>query len=370
MVGSAMAVDLVRSEGFDVTVADVRPAPDSARAAGVGWIQADLSDASRIEHLAAAHDVVLGALSSTLGMIALRAVIEAGKPYCDISFMAEDALELGDLARDRGVTAIVDCGVAPGMSNMIAGYATSCLVPCESLRIYVGGLPAVRLWPYEYKVPFSPYDLIEEYTRPARLVVDGRIVVKEALSEAELIDFPEVGTLEAFNTDGLRSLVRTLKVPNMLEKTMRYPGHIALMRLLRETGLFSKEPIEVAGQTVRPLDLTSALLFPKLAYAEGEADLTVMRLIAEGRLDGRHVRMTWDLVDRYDAEAGLRSMSRTTGFAATIVAAMLARGEFARPGVHAPEVLGAEPGLLDRVFAAHARRGVHYRSSMESFKTV
>ena len=207
-------------------------------------MRADLRDPEVVTGLVREHDLVIGALPSHIGFATVRAVIEAGRDLVDISFMPEDARELDAFARERGVTAVVDCGVAPGVSNMMAGFAAGQLDPCEKLEIYVGGLPVERRWPFDYKAGFAPHDVIEEYTRPARLVENGRIVVREALSEPELMHFPGVGTLEAFNTDGLRSLADTLAVPFMKEKTLRYPGHVELMRVLRETGFFSKEPLD------------------------------------------------------------------------------------------------------------------------------
>jgi lysine 6-dehydrogenase len=375
MVGSAMAVDLAGDTRFAVTVAD-RSEPALARAAqraasvgGLQPVRADCSDVREVARLAAGADLVLGALPSVFGLQTLRAVLEARRPYVDISFMAEDPLQLDALARERGVCAVVDCGVAPGMSNMLCGWAASRLFPCTHLEIYVGGLPVERRWPYEYKAPFAPHDVLEEYTRPARLVEGGKIVVREALSEPEYLQFPGIGTLEAFNTDGLRSLMSTLKVPSMKEKTMRYPGHIALMRVLRETGLFSKEPVEVRAADggcavrVRPLDVTAAMLFPKWTFEPGEADLTVMRVAAEGSQAGRRVRMSWDLFDRHDPVTDTRSMSRTTGYPATIMARMLHDRRFTQPGVHPPETLGAVPGLLDAMLAELAARGITYTAS-------
>ena len=368
MVGSAMALDLTQRSDLSVTVADAR-ADALARLAAKAKVrtrQADLSKPEVVKDLAHDADVVLGALSSVLGLQTLRAVVEAGKPYCDISFMPENALELDPLAREKGVTAVVDCGVAPGMSNLIAGYAAATLAPCEEIEIYVGGLPVAREWPFEYKAGFAPFDVIEEYTRPSRIVVNGQVVVKEALSEPELIELPGVETLEAFNTDGLRSLVHTLAgVPNMKEKTLRYPGHIALMKAFRETGLFSLEPVEINGAKIRPRDLLAKLLFPKWTYAEGEADRTVMRIIAVGMKGGTRVKMIWDLLDYYDPATGIRSMSRTTAYPATIVAGMLLSGELKRPGVHPPEILGREPGLLDKVLAQLRERGVRYKFQEE-----
>jgi len=246
----------------------------------------------------------------------------------------------------------VDCGVSPGVSNVAIGRAVSELDVTESIEILVGGLPVVRQWPYEYKAPFAPHDVIEEYTRPARIVEGGRVVVREALSEPELVDFEGVGTLEAFNTDGLRSLIGSF--PN-----------IALMRVLRETGYFSKEAITVGATKVRPLDVTAALLFPKWSFEDGEQDLTVCRVEVTGTRHGKKTRYTWELYDAYHAPTATRSMSRCTGFPATIMARMLADGRFTRPGVHAPEVCGAQPGILEAMLGELGKRGIAYRARIE-----
>lgn len=378
MVGSVMALDLGRVRGeFELTIVDsraeaVQRAIDRCREAGIavrGEI-ADLSDAARVRRLVKPFDIVLGAMASRIAFGALHAVIEAGKPYADISFMAEDALELDALAKERGVTAVVDMGVAPGMSHLLSGRAAAALERCERIEIYVGGLPVERRWPYQYKAAFSPADVVEEYTRPTRLVEHGQVVVRPALSEPELMDFDGVGTLEAFNTDGLRSLAGTHlgRVPMMKEKTLRYPGHIELMRVLRETGLFSEDPVAVRDADgrevrVRPRDLMAKLLFPMWTYGPGEEDLTVMRVIGEGVKNGRRVRMQWDLLDRFDRASGCTSMARTTAFPCTIIARMLASGELSKPGVIAPELLGGNEKLVDRVLAEHRERGVLYRFS-------
>ncbi len=365
MVGSVMAMDLASGNRIDVTVADQREAALqrlAQRLPGVRTLQADLSNAAAVRELVGGYDIVLGALSSTLGFQTLRAVIEAGRNYCDISFMPEEALELDQLARERGVTAVVDNGVAPGMSNMFVGWAQSQLDEIETVKIYVGGLPRERRWPFEYKAGFSPADVIEEYTRPSRIVENGQVVVREALSEPELLVFDGLGTLEAFNTDGLRSLAQTIGAPNMVEKTLRYPGHIELMRVLRHLGLFSHEPIEVGAQRakIKPIDVTTALLFPKWTYEPGEEDLTVMRVIVEGSRGGRRMRHTLDLFDVFDRASGCTSMSRTTALPNTIVARRVAEGALRRPGVNPPEFLGREPGLFEFVIEQLRHRGVTY----------
>jgi lysine 6-dehydrogenase len=361
MVGATIARDLAADDRLRVTAADVSQ-KNLDRLAGVPnltTLRADLGSPERIRALVKDFDIVAGALPSILGLQTLRAVIEAGKPYADISFMAEDPEPLDARAKERGVTAVVDCGVAPGLANMIIGHCHASLDRTDSVAFYVGGLPKQRRWPYQYKAPFAPSDVIEEYTRPVRLVENGRVVAKPALSEPELIDFPRVGTLEAFNTDGLRSLIRTINCPNMKEKTLRYPGHIELMRVLRETGLFSKDEIDVRGTKVRPLDVTSKLLFPMWTLEPGEEEFTVLRVIVEGMQSGRGVRHVYDLYDEYDAKTGQTSMARTTGFPCAIVARMLAFGEFAAPGVFPPESLATHPGLFDRLTAELATRNVN-----------
>lgn len=364
MVGSIMAADLAADADMEVTLADIRSdslAEGQRRAGGrLKIVQADLADPAVLKKTIAPYDIVLGALASSIGFQTLRAVIEAGKNYCDICFMPQDAWELDALAKANGVTAIVDCGVAPGMSNMMAGHGAAQLDQCQNIEIYVGGLPRERRWPFQYKAGFSPFDVIEEYTRPSRVVEHGRIVIKEALSEPELIDFPGVGTLEAFNTDGLRSIAHFLKAPFMKEKTLRYPGHIELMRVFRATGLFSHDPINVRGVSVKPIDVISALMFPKWTYEKGEEDLTVMRVIVEGVKDRRPTRFTWDLLDFYDQATHSTSMSRTTAFPCTIMARLVAGGEFRRPGVIPPELIGQTPGMLERVLKQLELRGITY----------
>lgn len=362
LVGSVLAADLAGTRGWKVRVVD-RDERALAFASQrsprrIETLVEDLADAAAVARLVRDADLVVGALPSRLGFEALRRTIEAGRPCCDISFMAEDPLELHRLARRRGVPAVVDMGVAPGLSHVFAAVAAKRLSRPSRVDICVGGLPRHRVWPFEYKAGFSPHDVIEEYTRPARLVEHGEVVEKEALSEPELLHFPGVGTLEAFNTDGLRTLLRTLRVPHMRERTLRYPGHVELMRVLRQTGLFGLDPVPVAGGEVRPRDLLAALLFPHWTYGPQEADLTAMRVSVEGRLDGRPARIEWTLLDHFDASTGHSSMARTTAFPAAAVARMLASGVIATPGVHPPERLADFSGCVENLLRQLRTRGI------------
>jgi saccharopine dehydrogenase-like NADP-dependent oxidoreductase len=367
LVGAPMAVDLAKEPRFEVTAADIDPRSFHRleTTPAVRRVVRDLSDPIVVRDLVKDHDLVLSAVPGFLGFRTLEAVIAAGKNVVDIAFFPEDPFLLDEAARTKGVTAVVDCGVAPGMSNVLAGHVHALLDSTRSILIYVGGLPQVREWPFEYKAVFSPADVIEEYVRPARYIQDGKLVVRPALSEPERLDFPGVGTLEAFNTDGLRTLARTIPAPDMKEKTLRYPGHIEKMAMLRESGFFSREEVEVGGCRVRPLDLTSKLLFPKWKLGEGEGDLTVMKVVVEGTKAGRSLRHTYDLIDRYDPATQTHSMARTTGYAATLVARLVADGLYRAPGISAPEFLGRRPEWVRYLLDGLRERGVVYTETVE-----
>jgi lysine 6-dehydrogenase len=359
MVGRVMALDLAGE--FEVTAVDVNQANlDRLRGSPVHTLRADVSSEAAVRKAVGGHDLVVGAVPGSMGFATVRAVIEAGKDIVDISFFPEDAFLLDEAAQRAGVTAVVDCGVAPGMSNMILGYHAARMA-VDRFECYVGGLPFRREFPFEYKAPFSPADVIEEYTRPARYAENGHVVVKPALSDVENMDFHEIGTLEAFNSDGLRSLLRTMKVPNMIEKTLRYPGHVEHVRALRDSGFFGTEEIEVRGRQVRPLDVTSAVLFKHWHLHEGDDEFTVMKIILTGHADGRPKGYVYDLFDRRDRATGFSSMARTTGFPATAVARLVLSGGFKRKGICPPEFVGAEEAAFRSVMDGLAARGVDYR---------
>jgi saccharopine dehydrogenase-like NADP-dependent oxidoreductase len=358
LVGSAIAIDLAGK--YEVTAIDLNTDNfPRLNESGVKTRQADLSVPGEITDQVADFDLVIGALPGFMGFNALRDAIEAGKNIVDISFMPEDYLELHDRAEKKKVTAVVDCGVAPGMGNLILGNHSR-KMDVDSFRCYVGGLPLIREWPYEYRAVFSPIDVIEEYTRPARFMENGHLVTRDALSDIEHMDFPTVGTLEAWNSDGLRSLLSTMEIPNMIEKTLRYPGTTEYIKVLRETGFFSYNEISIEGQKVRPIDFTSKLLFPKWKLQEGEGDLTVMKIIIRGREGNEKVEYIYDLYDEYDLESDTISMARTTGYTCTAVADLLLSGKFDRKGISPPEYVGQKEGNFDAVVSYLQDRAVYY----------
>lgn len=363
MVGRAMAIDL--SQDHEVISVDRDPEALEflSKHPDITTRQGDLADPQAVREVIAQADIVVGAVPGFMGFTTLKTVIEAGKNIVDISFFPEDPFELDDLAKQMGVTAIMDAGVAPGMSNLIVGYHNQHM-QISDFVCYVGGLPRERVWPYEYKAPFSPIDVIEEYTRTARLVENGVIVERPALSEPELLHFQGVGTLEAFNTDGLRSLVRTISAPNMKEKTLRYPGHIEIMRVLRDTGFFREDAIQVKGQTIRPIDLTTSLLFPKWKLGETEEEFTVMQITVTGAEQGVKKTYRYDLLDRYDAETQTSSMARTTGYTCTATTRLVLQGLYHKEGISPPEFVGAEAGCLDFIFNDLKKKRIHYHLTM------
>jgi lysine 6-dehydrogenase len=370
LVGGPMAKDLAADKETQVLAVDVNPQALSKlrNIRRLKTLRADLSDPAAVEKAVHGADMVISAVPGFLGFQTLSTVLKAGKNVVDIAFFPEDPFSLNKLAKGRGLVAVVDCGVAPGMSSILAAHALGKLDKPKSITIYVGGLPEVREWPYEYKAVFSPYDVIEEYVRPARYVENGRMVIRPALSDPEFLSFPGIGTLEAFNTDGLRTMAKTLDVPNMKEKTLRYPGHIEKMAVLRETGFFDTKEVEVKGIWIRPIDFTATLLFPRWKLHRGEADITVMKVAVEGTKKKKTVRIIYDLFDHYDERTGVHSMARTTGYTATLAARMIARGLYRRKGISAPEHIGMDARCVKFMLDGLAERGVVYRETVEPVK--
>ncbi|MEO5943966.1 MAG: saccharopine dehydrogenase C-terminal domain-containing protein [Ferruginibacter sp.] len=364
MVGRTIATEL--SANFEVTSFDISDASLGLLKTNVkiNTIKADLKDFSSYGELLKPFEMVVNAVPGFMGYKTLEAIIDAGKNVVDISFFPEDALALDALAKEKNITAIVDCGVAPGMSNLILGYYNE-LMEIESFECMVGGLPKTRVKPFEYKAPFSPVDVIEEYTRPARYVENGHVVTKPALSDAELIDFEYAGTLESFNTDGLRSILFTMShIPNMKEKTLRYPGHIDLIKSMQKAGFFSEEMIEVKGNKIRAIDFTSALLFNKWKLQPGEAEFTLMTIILKGKMGGKQTTVEYFLYDEYDGATQTASMSRTTGYTCTAGVNLLNEKMFTSKGVFPPELVAKEKGCFDFFINYLAERNVVYKKTI------
>lgn len=357
LVGSVIARDLARDDDLEVVAADAS-AEALARLSDVPRIrtrQADLSARYDIHDVVLDADAVVGAVPGFMGHRMLEAVIGSGKPIADISFSHDDPFSLDAFALQQRVTAVVDCGVSPGLSNFAVGRAIARMDEIEDVAIYVGGLPAQRGKPFDYAVVFSATDVIEEYTRPARLVENGVVVTRPALSEVEPVEVPGVGLVEGFLTDGLRTLLTTVKARHMREKTLRYPGHAASMRSLRDAGFFSG-----AARA-----FTERLLFDAWKLAPGEEEFTYLKVEVAGRRGGSARRYTAELFDRTDTKTGTTSMARATGFPCAIVARLLARGEYTEPGVRPLERLPENAGLAGSLLVGLRERGLDWKEGEE-----
>ncbi len=361
MVGSAMAIDLAANH--EVTSCDINAQllEQLKSKHNINTIQFDISDKAELTAVISNFDLVVCAVPGFMGFETLRAIIEAKKNVIDISFFPENSLELDELAKANGVTALVDIGVAPGMDNIILGRYNETM-ELDFFECLVGGLPKKRKWPFAYKAPFSPVDVIEEYTRPARYVENGHIVTKPALSDPELLEFDKVGTLESFNTDGLRSIIYTMPhIPNMKEKTLRYPGHIQLIQALKASGFFSEEKINVGDATIAPLDFTSKVLIDEWKLHPEEEEFTVMRVTVKGKENGVYKEIVYHLYDEFDAATKTSSMARTTGYTCTAAANMFLEGLFTEKGVFPPELVGKYPQCFDYFINYLGERNIVYR---------
>ncbi len=360
MVGCAMAIDLAKKysvTSFDISGHSLQLL--SQKDNSIKTIKTDLSDYSNYNTLLAGFDFVISAVPGFMGFLTLEAIINAKKTVVDISFFPEDALELDALAKQNHVTAIVDCGVAPGMSNFILGYYNE-KMKITSFECLVGGLPKKRVKPFEYKAPFSPIDVLEEYSRPARYVENGCIVTKPAMSDIELVNFENIGTLESFNTDGLRSILFTMgHIPNMKEKTLRYPGHIELMKSLFAAGFFNDASVNFKGQQISPREFSSIILFDQWKLGDTEEEFTIMRInISDGQKN-----ICYELFDTFDAASATSSMSRTTGYTCTAALNMLADNVFTQKGVFPPELIGSDEKCFTYILNYLAARNVIYKKT-------
>ena len=363
MVGRAIALDLAKDynvTSFDISAENL--ATLESRSDLVKTFNADLTDYTAYPDLLRSFDLVVTAVPGFMGYKTLEAVISSGKNVVDISFFPEDVLQLDKRAKEKNVTVITDCGVAPGMSNFIIGRYNE-EMQIDSIECYVGGLPKKRKPPFQYKAPFSPIDVIEEYTRPARLVENGNMVIKPALSERELIWFEQAGQLEAFNTDGLRSLVYTMKhVPDMKEKTLRYPGHIDLIVALQQAGLFDTTSVTVNNTTISPLEFTSHLLIKEWKLGPEEEEFTIMKVELKGKQNGKEKTIEYTLYDEYDPATKTSSMARTTGYTCTAAVNLITKNLFTEKGVFPPELVGKHKKCFDFVISYLKERNVNWEN--------
>jgi lysine 6-dehydrogenase len=347
--GCACAYDLLQSPAVGgVTLADLRPDHLPPFLAG-DWggrlttVRLDVTDPVAVRETLRGHTAVMSAIPYYYNGPMARAAVEAGCHYADLGGNTEIVFEqkkLDDQAVAKGISIIPDCGLAPGMVNILAAEGIRRLDRAQQVKIYVGGLPQHPEPPLNYQIVYSLEGALDYYTTPSWVLRDGKPIQVDALSELEAVDFPDpVGTLEAFHTGGGISTLPFAyegKVDVMEYKTLRYPGHAAIMRPIRELGLLGAKPIEVKGKPVVPRDVFIAAVHPRLHKPQGQ-DLVALRVSVTGQKGGKPARVAFRLIDRYDAVHGISAMMRTTGYSLSITGQMQANGRIALKGVHTPD---------------------------------
>jgi len=342
--GRVIAADLAAaSPQAKVSVADVLK-PVLPQLPNLGWLEADLGDANVVVRLLASHDLAVGALPARLGFQAMRAAIEAKRPMVDVSFSEEDPLDLDSDARKAGIALVPDCGLAPGLSHLLVGRAVKRYGRPKEVTIQVGGVATDATRPYGYVVTWSLEDLVAEYTRPARIVRDGKPVSVPALSGLEHVEIEGAGTMERFYSDGLRTLLRTLPgVPDMREMTLRWPGHVEkVIQLMRDNRLVEE--------------------FRRECVVEPPDDLVAM----EVRMTWDDVERKWTLIDRYDPKLQMTAMARTTALTTAAAARLGVERGLGSPGVKPLELIAEDAKAADFILAALAARGIQVQEPVET----
>jgi lysine 6-dehydrogenase len=349
--GTAAAYDLARfGDAGRIVMADVHVDAARQAAARVNELAGrDVAEATPVyasetasvkAALAGAH-VALSAVPYYFNLAITEAAIASGASLCDLGGNTDvvwSQLRLDDAARARGVSVVPDCGMGPGLINHMGVYVMELLDRTREVRLYDGGLPQDPADPWRYQLTFHINGLTNEYDGDATFIRDGKLVQVPTFTELETVDFPPLGTLEAFVISGSLSTTPHTHLGRLERyetKVLRYPGHFATFEAYKRLGLFSEDPVDVDGQAVVPRHLYHRLLEPKITPAVIR-DVCVMRAVGVGEKDGKPARVTVDLVDRYDETTGFTAMERLTGWHAAIMMGLQARGRIA-PGAHRME---------------------------------
>jgi len=363
-IGAVAAQDIAKNTcPIEIVVADksearAKDVAEKIDQSNVSWIQLDATNHNQVASALKDVDLAMGFLPGRLGYEIAKACIAAGTDLVDVSYMAENTLTLDNKARKAGVRIIPDCGLAPGISNILVGHAAANLDRVKAVHIMVGGLPEKPVPPLGYIITWSPESLIDEYTRKAKIIENGRESEVEALSGLEEVKFPGVGKLEAFYTDGLRTLVYTITgVEEMWEKTLRYSGHAEKIRLLDALGFFEEKLVDVDGVGVSPRKLSVKLLGQKLLKPEMK-DIVALIVEVSGVKNGKQSRYIYHLLDRYDAKLGVTAMARTTAYTASIIAQFLIKEAVKETGVVPTERIGMNDELFRRFLNELKGRGI------------
>ena len=371
-IGSVAVEDLATSmKSTEIVIADKDESRSKAVVERIGRnnvssMQLDIADRNKLLQTLKKFDLAMGFLPGALGHDLMKACIEAKKSLVDVSYMAENPLKLHSAASKARITIIPDCGLAPGISNFLVGHAYAKLEKTSSVKIMVGGLPEKPVPPLDYVITWSPDSLIDEYTRKAVIIQHGKKTEVEALSGVEAINFPKVGKLEAFYTDGLRTLSQTLKdVEEMWEKTLRYPGHAEKIKMIEGLGFFEEEKVKIEGTLVSPRRLTARLLERKLKIPEIK-DFVAMKVEVSGVKNGKRLSFVYHMLDKYDQKHGITAMARTTAYPMSIVAQLMLKGIIKQKGVIPPEKLGMEKEVVQEFLSELKKRDIKIIEAKEA----
>jgi saccharopine dehydrogenase-like NADP-dependent oxidoreductase len=361
-IGSVAAKDLARSlPSADILVADkneerARNVAEDIGTDNVSHVRLDVEDHQELLSTLKDSTLVLGFLPGGFGYRLVEACIDARRDIVDVSFMGENLLKLSHDAAEAGVTIVPDCGLAPGISNLLVGHAAECLDQVTAVHIFVGGLPEKPLPPLGYVVTWSPESLIDEYTRKARIVIGGKETEVEALSGLETIEFPNFGRVEAFYTDGLRTLLHTIHVAEeMWEKTLRYPGHAEKIKVLRDLGFFDKTQVDVEGTSISPRKLTATLLEQKL-HKPSVKDVVALKVEVSGIKNRDQTTFLYHLLDFYDEKQKITAMARTTAYTASIATQLILEKAIKNKGLVPVEKIGADPETFKKIIGELQKR--------------
>lgn len=371
-IGSVVSKDLAESlPSAEIVMSDVNKnrAKEAASKIGqnnVSWVQTDASNHSELVSTIKKFDLAVGALPGLMGYRACEASIAAKVDMVDVSYMPEDVMTLNKDALKAKVCVVPDCGMSPGLGSILVGRAVSELDQVESVHMLNGGLPETPVPPLGYVITWSVKDLIDMYSRTVNIVKEGKAVQVEAMSGLEEITFPNVGKLEAFYTDGLRTLLHTVKeAKDMWEKSLRYPGHVEKIKLLKNLGFFDENPIEVENFMIPPREITAKLMEMKLKRPE-IPDIVAMLVEVGGLKNDKRVTYTYHMLDRYDKKRRVTAMARTTAYTTSVIAQLLAKKAVEEKGVIPPEKLGMNEKLYNGFMSMMKKRGIMVKESRKS----
>lgn len=376
MMGHVMAKELIREKDYDLSIADFSEENlklVAEQCPGIKTIQVDFSQKGEAGKLVKDYDLVVGALPKFLASDTCMEILETGVDMVEVSGLdyankpEADRKAMEDAAAKTGATICLGIGLAPGMINVLTAHAVTKMDKALKAKLLVGGLPVIREKPYEYKLVFSLIGTLGQFVFPVKVVRNHKIEVIEACSEVEPFEFEGVGTMEAFTTNGLTSLMHTYKdiIPDMKEMTLRYPGHVEKIKLLRDSGLLSYDYIDYKGAHFRPVDFTSDMLLPSWKMQPGERDLTPVHCDITGIKDGKGIKYSYHCLDYFDDETGYTSMARTTCFPALVMVKMITDGAFKYSGgLCHPEFIGRDEKAYNALMAGLEEKGVFYKETI------